>query len=149
MISVLIIGFGNSLRSDDGIGWHVAQELWRVIDAAGVEIINCRQLTPDLAEPVSRAASVIFIDAAERGAIGEFKWDCVLPESALGTFSHQLSPVTLLAVCRDLYGYSPEASLISVPGESFVFGESLSPAVAARLPTLIARIQEFIGCRAN
>lgn len=145
MISVLIIGFGNSLRSDDGVGWHVAQELLRVVNSAGVEIISCGQLTPDLAEPISRAGTVMFIDATERGSIAELKWEIVVPEPAPGIFSHQLSPTALLAVARELYGASPEASLISIPGKSFVFGESLTPAVAASVPNLITRIQEFIS----
>jgi hydrogenase maturation protease len=145
MISVLLIGYGNPLRTDDGVGWHVAQELLRVLNAPGVEIISCVQLTPDLAEPISRAGTVIFIDAAQRGAIGQFKWESLVPQITRSSFSHELSPAALLTVARELYGASPEAALISIPGESFGFGESLTAGVAAGVPTLIARLQEFIS----
>ena len=145
MISVLIIGFGNSLRTDDGVGWHIAQELMRSIDSPGVEIISCGQLTPDLAEPIGRAQTVIFIDAAQQGPLGQPTWERVTPVPIPDNFSHQLSPAALIALARDLYGSSPEATLVTIAAESFAFGESLSPRVAVQVPRLVADIRDFIA----
>ena len=144
-IPVLIIGYGNSLRSDDGLGWHMAQELLRIVDSARVEIISCGQLTPDLAQPISRAGTVLFIDAARDGCLGELRCERVIPASKPAAFTHQLSPSALLALARDLYGASPEAHLFAIRGQWFDYGESLSPAVSDHLPMLLARIREFIA----
>ena len=144
-IPVLIIGYGNSLRSDDGLGWHVAQELLRIMDSARVEIISCGQLTADLAEPISHAGTVLFIDASREGRHGEIRCQRIIPASGPASLSHQLSPSGLLALARELYGTCPEGNLFSLRGQSFGYGESVSPAVADCLPGLLARIQEFVA----
>jgi hydrogenase maturation protease len=72
MARVLIVGYGNPLRGDDGLGWHAAEALRAALPEA--EILAVHQLTPELAEDASRAELVIFLDAAETGAPGE--WRC-------------------------------------------------------------------------
>jgi hypothetical protein len=47
---VLIVGYGNPLRGDDGLGWRAAERLRTVIQDAGVEILALHQLTPELME---------------------------------------------------------------------------------------------------
>ena len=62
MARALIIGYGNPLRGDDGLGWRAAEQLAEIIPQSEAEVIACHQLTPELAEPISRARLVIFID---------------------------------------------------------------------------------------
>ena len=54
MARVLILGYGNPLRSDDGLGWQVAVQLFRTNTSPEVLVLPCHQLTPELAEPISR-----------------------------------------------------------------------------------------------
>ena len=70
MSRVLIVAYGNPLRCDDGLAWSAAEMLAPGLPG-DVEIITRHQLTPELAFPVSQAASVLFIDAAHSGAPGE------------------------------------------------------------------------------
>jgi hydrogenase maturation protease len=49
MARVLIIGYGNPFRSDDGLGWQIANELSRTNRSAETEVLPCHQLTPELA----------------------------------------------------------------------------------------------------
>lgn len=58
----LIIGIGSTLRRDDGLGPDLARS---AADALPADLIVVTQLTPELAEPISRAGRVVFIDAAE------------------------------------------------------------------------------------
>ena len=67
----LIIGYGNPLRGDDGVGWEVASRLAATIPEEAAHIMTVHQLTPELAESVSEAELVIFIDASD----GENCWD--------------------------------------------------------------------------
>lgn len=144
VLPLLIIGYGNSLRSDDGLGCHATRELLRTVDSAGVEIISCGQLTADLAEPISHAGQVLFIDAAHSGPAGQVICKRVTPTSEAAAFSHQLSPEALLGITLVLFGACPEATLFSIAGQSFEFGDSLSPRVANCMPALISRIKEFM-----
>ena len=46
---VLVIGYGNVLRSDDGVGWHVTERLASDARFASVTVLQRHQLTPELA----------------------------------------------------------------------------------------------------
>jgi hydrogenase maturation protease len=141
MAQTLIIGYGNPLRGDDGLGWHAAQRLTAVLSPHKAQIETCHQLTPELAEPISRADLVIFIDAEQQAPAGQLSCRHLAPGAGLpGTFSHDLTPPMLLAWAQGLYGTCPEAVLLSVSSQSFGCGEALSPAVAAVLPELLERV---------
>jgi len=150
MEKTLIIGYGNPLRGDDGLGWHAAQQLDMSIHIENVEIISCHQLTPELADPVSKADFVIFIDACWGDAPGKI---CCGPvevglsshtDSKHTTLSHYFDPPTLIALAQGLYGRRPEAFVLSVSSRSFGYGEGLSPSVMALLPKLLGYVGELI-----
>jgi hydrogenase maturation protease len=141
MATVLIIGYGNRLRSDDGLGVRVAEELSHSNLAVGAEILVRHQLTPDLAECISRMDAVLFIDAARTGAPGEIHCTRVEPYHPDQLFAHQLTPETLMSLCCELYGACPQAFELSVCGECFELGDQLSAAVAEEVPHLV----EFAG----
>lgn len=143
MAHILVVGYGNPLRSDDGLGWHVAERLRSLLTAEDVEVRTCHQLTPDLAEPVSRAGMVFFVDAQHGGDPGEISCVPVPAHYSDIAFSHDLSPTALLGFAEKIYGTTPPAFLVSVSGESFELGEQLSSPVAGALPYLIALIGEL------
>jgi hydrogenase maturation protease len=144
MAAVLVIGYGNPLRGDDGFGWHAAQSLDQDEPGGALEVIACHQLTPELAEPVSRARLVIFIDA-ERGEVpGQCSCQAVEPQrSTAASLSHQCDPSTLLTWAQTLYGTCPPAVLLCVTGQSFAHEEELSPALRAALPAVQAKVHEL------
>ena len=141
MSKVLIICYGNPLRSDDGLGWRAAEQLAHSFHSRSIEIITCFQLTPELADNVHSADLVFFIDASRDGEPGELSFSTVIP-GAETTFPHHLSPPALLALAQQLYDNVPPAFLASVCGECFELGEKLSPKVAAGLPRLITLITD-------
>jgi hydrogenase maturation protease len=146
MPPVLIIGYGNPLRSDDGIGWRAADEIARECSASDIRVVRLQQLLPEIAEDASRANLAVFIDARQGGTPGEIT--CEVLESNTTTapaYSHDLSPASVLRLAEQLYGKRPRAYLITVSGESFTEGDSLSPAVATALPHLIAHIKTLIS----
>ena len=79
----LIIGYGNPLRGDDGVGWEVASRLAVIIPSEAAHILTVHQLTPELAESVSEADLVIFIDASDVGEPGTWRCDQVKPRCAV------------------------------------------------------------------
>src|SRR5208282_3399012 len=141
MPKVLIIGVGNPLRGDDGLAWQALAELDRWPGLGTVEMISCHQLTPELAEAVSGADRVIFIDARVGETPGRVELNKVEPEApAHSAFSHRLDPPALLGYAERLYGKRPEAFTASVAGESFRYGEELSGTVRASLAILLPKV---------
>ena len=147
MPRILIIACGNPLRCDDGLAWRAADELEEKFSGGNVEILRTHQLTPELAETVSRSEALVFLDAASAGVggqPGEVRCAQVgLPEGPV-RFSHQLSPASLMALARQLYGAPPRAFSVTLTGECFEHGEALSPVVAAALSALVTRIETLI-----
>ena len=145
MPRVLIVGIGNPLRSDDGVGLLVAQELLRELPAHGdIQVIATQQLTPEIAEFASRAERVLFVDAARLGEPGSLACRQISPGESPGRYSHELSAVTILQLAQKLYGRCPPAYLITVAGATFDTGDKLSAAVTDVLPALGKKIQQFI-----
>ena len=145
MARVLILGCGNPLRCDDGVGWQAAVQLFRTIALPEVEVLPCHQLTPDLAEPVSHADTVLFIDGTHGGRAGDFHCEEIHAAEEVACFSHHVTPESLLAIARDLSGAFPRAWRLTICGRSFENGEVLSPEVEAGLRALKARVRELIG----
>jgi hydrogenase maturation protease len=142
----LIIGFGNPLRSDDGFGWHAARALAESLDNPDVEVITCHQLTPELAERLSRCAVAVFLDAECEGTPGEIHHRELVPERlSPQAFTHTCTPAGLLASAEHLYGHRPRAYAITVTAQTFDFGEALSPVVAAALPKAVRQVGKLVG----
>ena len=145
MARVLILGYGNPLRSDDGLGWQVAVQLFRANRSADVEVLPCHQLTPELAETISKAATVLFIDCTKLGVPGEFRCEEIHWQTGSISFTHDLSPSALLDLAAQLFGSCPRAFLLTICGECFATGEALSPAVSREIPKLKERVSELIA----
>ena len=136
----LVIGFGNPLRQDDGLGFHAVAALRE----AGVpaELLHVQQLTPELAERVAATDKVIFLEASTSHPPGDMLCQAVGPAAELPGVSHGLSPAMLLLYAQRLHGRVPPAVLVSVGGESFGTGERLS----ARLQQVLPRVLRCVLC---
>jgi hydrogenase maturation protease len=122
---LLVIGYGNELRSDDGVGPRVAAAIDE-LNLPSVKGIACHQLMPELAETVSRAGRVVFVDAAVDEP-KEVRFRELAPAESSQLMTHAADPQTLLAMARDVYGHCPEAWWLTIPAEKLEFGEDLSP----------------------
>jgi hydrogenase maturation protease len=140
---LLIIGYGNPLRGDDGVGWQIADPLARLAgDSATVFVVH--QLTPELAEPISSADLVVFIDACYEGQPGTWTCETIRPDpNPSHRFSHYFTPANLLSYTYAVFGVSPKALLVSVAGSSFDYSQGLSPTVAAIVPEIVASVSEW------
>jgi hydrogenase maturation protease len=138
MAGVLVLGIGNPLRGDDGVGWRAASELASRLAACSAQVLPCHQLTPELAQPLAGADRVIFIDAATGAQPGVIQCRSVHAGYTAGSiFSHHLTPPSLLECTRRLFGACPEAVQVTVTGESFGYAEGFSPPVETAFPQLL------------
>lgn len=141
---VLVIGYGNPLRQDDGVGLRVAELLAAGPLPAAVEVLAAHQLTVELAEPLSRAERALFIDCRCGNRPGAFALE---PAEAVGgpvSLSHHLQPGALLTAAREWYGRAPHAEVLAVAGAEFGFGEGLSRELREALPAIVAHVQHLL-----
>jgi hydrogenase maturation protease len=143
----LILACGNTLRGDDGVGLWLAE--WaeqRFKDQPGVRVLADHQWTPELAEEVARAESVLFIDCSLATAPGSVNLTPVEPAAAgQGINTHHQNAAELLALARDLYYAQPQsAQLLTIGAGSIELGEAFSEAGTAALPEACKLIEETV-----
>jgi hydrogenase maturation protease len=139
MPGFLVIGYGNTLRRDDGVGPRVAESV-AALGLPGVQALACALLTPELAEPVARARAVVFVDAAV-DAPRQVQLRSLEPAVSSPILAHAADPRTLLALARDVFGHAPLAWWLTIPAEDLGIGEELS-ALARRGSELA--VQEIV-----
>src|SRR5208282_5443431 len=112
---ILVVGYGNELRGDDGAGPAAAEALREQLPRQLVEVLAVHQLLPELIERINRARLVVFIDADCDAPAGRVRRE-QLTERHAGSdvIGHQQSPESLLTMARELYGYAPSAILFRV-----------------------------------
>jgi len=137
--SRLVIGIGNPLRGDDGIGALLA-------DQVGGRSVQ--QLTPELAAELAELEAVLFIDAwlAPAGATPQLTPISPAAGAANGAAdSHRLEPAQLLAISQVLYGHAPAVHLLRVPAYAFEHGTTLSAGLQAALPAAQALLHQWLA----
>jgi hydrogenase maturation protease len=141
--TILVIGYGNTLRADDGAGQRVALAIsaWNL---PGLSALAVHQLTPELAEPLSTADLAILVDARLAGG-GAVEVLPLEPSEFGGMAGHVSDPRKLLALTRAIYGRHPRAWLVSVPAADFAMGEGLSATAERGLEEAIAWITALIN----
>jgi len=147
MTRALILACGNSLRGDDAAALRVARELRSGLCEPETEIHSSTQWTPELAESISAADVVIFVDASAVVPPGVVQSRAVSPiPDAPGSLSHQTGPAGLLALAKRLYGMIPSrAFLITIGAKSFELSEELSEPVRLAIPEVIERIKAILS----
>jgi hydrogenase maturation protease len=141
---ILVIGYGNTLRQDDGFGWWVAERLIEE-PVDGVEVIVSHQLTPELAEPLSRCRVAVFVDAREGEPVGKLDLETVTATpSANASFTHSVGPTELCYIAQAVYGSAPaQAYLLTVRSVHFEHKEKPSPEVEKAVERATAMIRRF------
>lgn len=144
-VNRLVIGIGNSLRGDDGVGALLADE------AGGRSV---QQLTPELAEDLAQLEAVLFIDAwlapvEEAGTAEPLPRLVELsPAPSAAVETHRLEPAQLLALSEALYNRRPRAHLLQVPAHAFAHGTALSDELQAALPAARHLLQGWLDAPA-
>ncbi len=141
----LVIGVGNLLRGDDGVGVRVAQALARMPLPEGVEVIDGGTQGLDLLFELEQADEVVLIDAAEMGrAPGEARvFDAALLDGEAGVrFSclHGIGIAEVVAIGRAV-GVEPKLTIVGIQPADTNPQEGLSNTLAAHLPEYVALVR--------
>jgi hydrogenase maturation protease len=140
----LVLGYGNRLRGDDGLGLAVADVVagWRL---PGVEVRTLHQLVPELAEVIAKTDRVLFIDAAvPDGDRQGFTVGRVTAGRYRPTLGHHETPENLLALVHALEDDGPDAWLLSITASSFRPGDALTQNAECNMREAIEWIRRWL-----
>lgn len=144
----IILGIGNLLNRDEGVGIHAVRALQaqNTLDAEW-EILDGGTLGLNLLPLVEEASHLIVLDAIdarrEPGTLIELPREQVPLFSAVKMSQHQLSFQEVLGLAQ-VRGCLPEhLVLLGIQPADLSIGVELSPIVARALPLLLARVEQL------
>jgi hydrogenase maturation protease len=153
-VNTIVIGLGNPILGDDGVGWQIAQRLQQRSDFPSDIEVDCLSLGGiSLMERLIGYDRAILIDSfvTHSNPIGTllcFSLD-QLPTHALGhTYSaHDTTLQNALKIGQDLGAQLPkEIMVVAVEAQNvYDFSEQLTPEVAAAIPNAVQMIIELLG----
>jgi hydrogenase maturation protease len=140
---ILVLGYGNPGRQDDGLGPAVAAGL-ESLGGPNLTVLDGYQLNIEDAMDVAEHDVVWFVDAAKTGP-SPFVVREIAPASGIEFTSHLVRPEAILAIASDCYGAAPRAFQLAVRGYEFAFVEALTPAAADNLRAALDMLIHRIG----
>lgn len=139
---IAVLGLGNLIRSDDGVGIHAIHQLLRDrLVPENVELLDGGTLGLQLLPAIEGVTHLLAIDAINTGAAAGsiVRFDISEIEPLPGTPSvHQIGFSDLLTALRLLERFPEHMILLGVQPEETGWGDKLSGTVHAALPALIA-----------
>ena len=143
---IVVLGVGNLLLSDEGVGVHVAHRLMEMRLPPGVQVVEGGTDGFRLMNVVVESDRLIVVDAVKGGATpgSIYRFDIEDAPSfpmAYKTSVHQIGILEVIHL-SELVGKTPETTIIGVEPKSLDMGMALSPEVEAKLPRVIELILE-------
>jgi hydrogenase maturation protease len=122
---LLVYGYGNPGRGDDGLGPALAAAL-EASEVSGATVDSNYQLSVEDSAEIAEHDAVIFVDA-DTVCTAPFRFEKIKPVKALSFSSHSVAPEALLALTEELFGKSVDGYLLGIRGYEFnEYRESLS-----------------------
>ena len=145
---ILILGVGNLILRDEGMGVHAVQELEGRKLPPHVEVIDGGTSLMELLPVIQEAERIIVIDAlrggGEPGTVYRLTPDDLMAETERPLSLHQVGLLEVLGMARQLGG-EPEVVIIGVEPKEISWGMELTPEVKAKLPRVIDAVFEEMG----
>jgi len=146
-VRILIYGFGNPGRGDDGLGIRLAQAIENEaprFDGLEIRVESNYQLNIEDALALSETEVVVFCDASEEGW-EPFDFNEIFPSREIAFTTHAMAPAAVLALCEELYGRRPKAYLLAIRGYEWEIKEELSERAAGTLASTLGFLQGFLA----
>ncbi len=147
----LVLGIGNTLLADDGVGVRIIESLRNDEAMMHVEIVDGGTLSFSLLSHLEDAWAMLVVDAADleapAGTVRVFEageMDRFIGR-ARGRSVHEVGLADVMDMAR-LHGCLPsQRALVCVQPARIDWGEELSPAVQAATPYACRQVRELLG----
>ncbi|MCF7848453.1 MAG: hydrogenase maturation protease [Kiritimatiellales bacterium] len=142
--SILVIGYGNPGRLDDGLGPAFAEKV-QALELPGVAVDSDYQLNIEDADAVAKHGIVVFADASV-DAVEPFDFQPLEPKHAGVSFSsHSIAADALLGLAIDLFHCTPQAYMMAIRGYEYnEFGERLSEQAESNLDAAVEYFSDWV-----
>ena len=137
----LLIGIGNSGRSDDGLGWKFVE----MISGNGYDFIDYEfryQLQIEDAALISKYDTVIFVDSSYDKFRNGFELKSCIAASHSFFFSHAQAPGAILCLANRLYDKFPKAFILGITGKDWELGTQLGQEAEKNLQAALSYFEE-------
>ena len=140
---VLLIGYGNPAREDDGLG-PAAAEIIEKFEIEGVSVDSNYQLTVEDAAAAACHDIVIFVDAAVQGLDPVVFYE-LEPKRKESFTSHSEDPAAILGLTRDLFNAETRGFMLGIRGYSFeMFKEEMTTEASENLEAAVRFITPLL-----
>jgi hydrogenase maturation protease len=145
----LVIGIGNVIRKDDGLGPQTVALLDEIgFNGHDIRTMALPQIDITLVNELASVEYVLFVDARVCDSEEKIRIvHCRQTEhnASLSHTSHALTIPTLIEITRELYGMAPDCYIVAPKGYDFSIGENLSPGAENNRQLAARRITDLIG----
>ena len=141
---ILLIGYGNPGRGDDGLGPALAHAV-EALGLIGVTVECDYQLMVDHAALIATHDLVVFADAMI-GLETPYRFTEIGTAQPETLGSHQVSPEAAVALAKLLFGHAPPGWLLGIAGDEFgEVKEGLGPRARRNLDLAVAFLHDWIA----
>jgi hydrogenase maturation protease len=152
MKKILVYGYGNPGRQDDGMGVLVADEIEKWAGKQGYSNVNVEtnyQLNIEDAEIISDKDFVIFVDASME-QIEDIICTKIVPDNSTIEFTmHAVSPAFIVDMCSKMFGKTPDCFLLHIKGYEWELAEGVTQKALVNYEKALAfakkKIVEILG----
>lgn len=150
-MKTVILGIGNTLLSDEGVGIHVLDALDRAgVQRDGVELVDGGTLSFTLAVPIEEADALIVVDAAQLksppGTLQMFEGDDMdrFLAGQRKSSVHEVGLTDLMTIAKLTERWPEKRALIAIQPEKVDWGDVPTPDVQSAIPEACRRIETLL-----
>lgn len=150
-LRILIYGYGNPGRQDDGLGVLLAEDIEKWSSAQGYTTIHTDsnyQLNLEDAASIAKYDMVVFADASH-GEINHFLFEKLNPSGNVEFTMHSVSPAFILHLCNQVFDHSPEAYLLHIKGYEWQFMAGMTDLAKINLEMASDYLKSFLMEKIN
>jgi hydrogenase maturation protease len=139
----LVVGMGNLIYRDEGIGVHVIQEMEKMELPGQVELLDIGTSTMDLSSYLEGVKKLVVIDATKAGGVPgtvyRYKPEDLIPTEEGPVSLHEIGLIEALNMARKM-GFEIDPVVIGVEPKVFDWGMELSDEVRSKIPAIIEAV---------
>ena len=146
---VLVLGIGNILLRDEGIGVRVIEALREYLLPNTIELVDGGTAGADLLDVISDRHKVIVIDAVdadvEPGSTLRLSLDDLVAGQTAAVSLHEIGLVETFAMARHLGSAPGEVVIIGIQPKEIIASDQLSPEISACVPAIVKQVIEELS----
>lgn len=144
---ILIYGYGNPGRQDDGLAAQLIHEAESWIEQHQITHVTLDanyQLQVEDTTLMHNKDLVIFVDASMEEHINDFAFSAIEPDSQATFSMHAVAPAYLLDLCEKIFGTHPPTFLLHIRGYEWEVDEEITSQASENLKKAWLALQYII-----